>query len=56
MRGGLEPDLASDTGWWGAPAWEFAYYALVIYLRVAAERTGRSVPALASELLSQARH
>ncbi|MBK5307658.1 MAG: hypothetical protein JJD92_13295 [Frankiaceae bacterium] len=55
LRGGLEPDLASDTGWWGAPAWEYAYYALVIYLRVAAERTGRSVSELASELLSQAR-
>jgi hypothetical protein len=28
LREGLEPDTASDTGWWGAPAWEHAYYAL----------------------------
>jgi hypothetical protein len=55
LRGGLEPDLGRDTDWWGAPAWQYAYYALVIYLRVAAERTGRSVPALAGELLSQPR-
>jgi hypothetical protein len=52
LRGGLEPDLASDTSWWGAPAWEYASYVLVIYLRVAAECTGRSVSELASDLLS----
>lgn len=53
LPGGLEPDLASDTGWWGAPVWEYAYYALVIYLRVAAERTGGSVSEPASDLLQR---
>lgn len=50
INGGLEPDIARDTDWWGAPAWECAYYAFLIYLRAAAERTGRTTRELASEL------
>ncbi|MCZ2818924.1 hypothetical protein O2V63_01085 [Modestobacter sp. VKM Ac-2977] len=38
MRGGLQPDLLSDTGWWQFPLWTYALYAVVIYARAAAER------------------
>jgi len=38
MRGGVQPDLLSDAGWWQTPLWEYAVFAVVIYGRVAAER------------------
>jgi hypothetical protein len=38
MRGGVEPDLLGDAGWWQTPLWEYAAFAVVIYSRVAAER------------------
>jgi hypothetical protein len=42
MRGGLQPDLLSDAGWWQTPLWQCTVYAVVIYSRAAAER--RTVP------------
>jgi hypothetical protein len=38
MRGGLQPDLLSDAGWWQTPLWQYAVYAVVIYSRAAADR------------------
>jgi hypothetical protein len=38
MRGGLQPDLLSDAGWWETPLWQYAVFAVVIYSRAAAER------------------
>jgi hypothetical protein len=38
MRGGLQPDLLSDAGWWQIPLWQYAVFAVVIYSRAAAER------------------
>ena len=38
MRGGLQPDLLGDAGWWQTPPWQYAVYAVVIYSRAAAER------------------
>jgi hypothetical protein len=38
MRGGLQPDLLSDAGWWQTPLWHYALYAVVIYSRAAADR------------------
>jgi hypothetical protein len=38
LRGGLQPDLLSDAGWWQTPLWQYAVYAVVIYSRAAAER------------------
>lgn len=49
-RGGLQPDLDGDTGWWGAPLWVYAAYALTVYARAAAERTDSTVAAIAKEL------
>ena len=43
LRGGLELDLDADAGWWVEPLWIYATYAAVIYLRVAAARTGGSL-------------
>ena len=40
--------------WWhGDDLWFYAFYALVIYLRIAAERTGKSVSDVASTLASR---
>src|SRR4051794_2547644 len=36
VRGGLQPDLLSDAGWWQTPLWQDAVYAVVIYSRAAA--------------------
>jgi hypothetical protein len=33
MRGGLQPDLLKDAGWWQTPLWQYAAFALVIYSR-----------------------
>ncbi|WP_448613579.1 hypothetical protein [Modestobacter sp. URMC 112] len=38
MRGGLQPDLLGDAGWWQTPLWQYAVYAVVIYSHAAAER------------------
>jgi hypothetical protein len=40
MRGGLEPDLLSDAGWWQTPLWTYAVFAVVIYSRAASNRLG----------------
>ena len=38
MRGGLQPHLLSDAGWWQTPLWQYAVFAVVIYSRAAAAR------------------
>jgi len=38
MRGGLQPDLLHDAGWWQSPLWTYALFATVIYGRAAAQR------------------
>jgi hypothetical protein len=40
MRGGLQPDLLSDAGWWQTPLWQYAVFAVLIYSRAAAEGLG----------------
>jgi hypothetical protein len=43
IRAGVYPDLLGEVGWWrNNDLWSYSFYALVIYLRIAAERTGRS--------------
>jgi len=43
MRAGVYPDLLGEVGWWrNNDLWSYSFCALVIYLRIAAERTGRS--------------
>ncbi len=43
MRGGLQPGLLSDAGWWQIPLWRYAVFAVVIYSRAAAERLAVTV-------------
>jgi hypothetical protein len=50
MRGGLQPDLLGDAGWWQTPLFEYAVFALVIYCRAAAERLGVPVDEVARRI------
>jgi len=44
LHAGVEPDLADDAGWYRLDDfWVYAAYALVTYLRAAADRSGRPV-------------
>ena len=43
IHGGVYPDLLDDAGWWEADdLWTYSFYALLIYVRAAADRTGRT--------------
>ena len=51
IRAGVYPDLLDEAYGWGIDdMWEYAFYALVLYGRVAAERTGRSLENIAAAL------
>jgi hypothetical protein len=51
IRGGVCPDLLDEAYGWGADdMWRYAFYALVLYARVAAERTGRPPEAVATAI------
>ncbi len=53
MRGGLQPDLLSDAGWWQTPLWQYAVFAVVIYSRAAAERLGVQLEELARRIAAR---
>ena len=51
IRAGVYPDLLYEGYGWGIDdMWTYAFHALVLYGRVAAERTGRSIDDIASAL------
>ena len=50
MRGGVQPDLLNDAGWWNTPLWTYSVYALVIYARAAADRGCATVEQVVREL------
>ena len=51
IAAGVYPDLLDEAYGWGVEdMWEYAFYALLVYGRVAAERTGRSSEAVASAI------
>jgi hypothetical protein len=51
IRAGVYPDLLDEAHGWGIDdMWEYAFYALVLYVRVAAERTGRSPETITAAL------
>ncbi len=51
IRAGVYPDLLDEAYGWGIDnMWEYAFYAVVLYGRVAAERTGRTPEDVASAL------
>ncbi len=44
IHGGVHPDLLDDAAWWQADdLWTYSFFALLIYVRVAAHRTGRTI-------------
>ena len=48
IHGGVYPDLLDDAGWWEADdLWMYSFFAYLIFMRVAAERTGLSVEEVA---------
>ena len=51
IHGGVYPDLLGDASWWEADdLWTYSFYALLIYVRVAAERTDRPSEAVARSI------
>lgn len=51
IRGGVEPDLLGEVVWWATDdLWLFSLYALVAYLRIAAERTGLPMSTLCERI------
>jgi hypothetical protein len=51
IRAGVYPDLLDEAHGWGLEdMWEYAFYALVLYARVAAERTRRPPAAIATAI------
>ena len=53
IRGGVQPDLLSDAGWWNTPLWVYAVYSVVIYARAAADRGGRTVDQVVREIVGR---
>ena len=48
IHGGVYPDLLDDAAWWQTDdLWIYSFFALLIFIRAAAERTGRSVEEVA---------
>jgi len=44
IRAGIAPDLLDEVSWWDTnDLWVWSLYALIVFLRVAAERTGAEV-------------
>jgi hypothetical protein len=51
IRAGVYPDLLGEVVWWrDDDLWWYAFWALVIYLRIAADRSGRSFSDVARAL------
>lgn len=51
IRAGVYPDLLDEADGWGVDdMWEYAFHALVLYGRVAAERTGGPLEDIAAAL------
>ena len=51
IHGGVYPDLLDDAAWWEADdLWVVLFFAFLLYMRVAAERSGRSVEEVARSI------
>ena len=51
IHGGVYPDLLDDAAWWEADdLWVYSFFAFLLYVRVAAERTGQSVEQVARSI------
>jgi len=53
LRSGAEPDLLEEVAWWQTDDfWQYALFAAVAYIRVAADRAGVPVLQVCQELTS----
>ena len=53
LRSGAEPDLLDEVAWWQTDDfWQYALFAAVAYIRVAADRAGVPVLQVCQELTS----
>jgi hypothetical protein len=51
IRAGVYPDLLDEADGWGIEdMWRYAFYALVVYVRIASERSGRSLEEIVTAL------
>lgn len=51
ISGGAEPDLLDEVAWWQADDfWQYALYAAVAFIRLAADRVGAPVSHVCQEL------
>jgi hypothetical protein len=51
QRGGADPDLLDEVRWWQTDDfWQYAMFAAVAYVRIAADRAGVPVPQVCREL------
>ena len=51
IHGGVYPDLLDDAAWWQADdLWIYSFFAFLLYVRVAAERTGQPVEEVARSI------
>lgn len=51
IRAGVAPDLLEEVGWWRTDdLWLWSLYALIIYVRIAAERRGESAAVVCASL------
>jgi len=51
IRAGIYPDLLDEADGWGIEdMWRYAFYALVVYARIASEQTGRPLEEIAAVL------
>jgi hypothetical protein len=56
FHGGVYPDLLDDAAWWEADdLWTYSFFALMIYVRAAAERTDRPSEATARSIADRRR-
>jgi hypothetical protein len=54
IRAGVEPDLLGETTWWSSDdLWRWSFYALVIYVRIAAERSGRPLAVVCESIAAR---
>ena len=54
IHGGVYPDLLDDAAWWEADdLWTYSFFAFLLYVRVAAERSGRSVEEVARSIVDR---
>lgn len=54
IHGGVEPDLLGEVAWWRSDdLWLWSLYALIVFLRVAAERTATPIHAVCEALAAR---